>query len=510
MKWLMLPLVVLMGFSNSGGKVKLDQFKGNVRIYGNLDVGGEINKGLVNQVQAATAAIGQLETTGFLGNLNVRGTLYQQLGQQWVGPIANNFGGSVINDIAFGNGVYIAVTTDNKVSRSTDFGATWSVPVNPLGGVQTISIAFGNGVFIVTGTNGLTSRSINNGVAWSAPIAIAMVSPNKIAFGNGVFVIVGSSGGVARIIRSTDLGLTWSGFLANPFTGVSVTSIDFGFGVFVAIAAVNHEIARSTDLGLNWSPLIANSFINPISSIRFGNGIFMVGGNGGVVSISLNLGQTWGALINTALVSAVQSISYVFGVFNLGDNSGNFVRSYDTGATFSGLITNPFGASIIMGMASSTINIVAVSATGLIATAGWNAVLSKYIEQPYTPVFTGFGVVTNINMTYTIVGNCLKVMGQFVPGVVTGVEARISLPNGLISDASLIPSIQLCGTYVIDSAAGAAGFPTVLIESGVGYVTIGDWTVAQSGLTKRLANNIFTNGIKVSIQFELPLSGYNT
>jgi hypothetical protein len=128
-----------MGFSNSGGKVKLDQFKGNVRIYGNLDVGGEINKGLVNQVQAATAAIGQLETTGFLGNLNVRGTLYQQLGQNWVGPIATSMGGIKCSAYEATAGNFIVGAGAGQLSISTDQGVTWGALINAQFGVTAIN-----------------------------------------------------------------------------------------------------------------------------------------------------------------------------------------------------------------------------------------------------------------------------------------------------------------------------------------------------------------------------------
>jgi hypothetical protein len=183
-------------------------------------------------------------------------------------------------------------------------------------------------------------------------------------------------------------------------------------------------------------------------------------------------------------------------------------RSYDNGLTWGGLITNPFAVTFF-GIASGTSNVVAVGQGGLIATAGWNAALSKIIEQPYTPTFLNFGGATNVAFTFTIVGNRLKVMGKCTATAPAGGEARIGLPNGLISDAVLIPSLQVCGVGARSSTLGT-GALQCLIESGVGYITLGFGDAGNPSLAKRNANAILANGESISVQFELPVSGYNT
>ena len=60
----------------------------------NLQVNGEINQGIIAQLQSINASLNQLLNQGFIGDLYVKGTLYQQLGAQWQGPITNNFGGA--------------------------------------------------------------------------------------------------------------------------------------------------------------------------------------------------------------------------------------------------------------------------------------------------------------------------------------------------------------------------------------------------------------------------------
>ena len=480
-------------------------FAGNVNILGAFTQGNQNQQSGVN-VSGAAGQIGSV-TNPYFGDEYVRGTLYQQIGQQWVGPITNPFGANTIRSVAFGNGVYVAVSDGGQTARSTDFGATWANIANNFVGANILAIAYGNGVFVAVSFAGTISRSTDYGVTWSALI----VNPfgggaiYSISYGNGVFV-AGST--PALLARSTDYGVTWT-LTANPLAGQPFFSISFGNGVFVAFMA--GQIIRSLDLGVTWIGPITNPFAgNIIYSSSYGNGVFIAGGNGGTIARSIDNGNTWGSLVTNPFgIHGIYSMSYNFGVFQAGAGAGLTARSYDNGVTWGSLVTNPFGSNSILGIASSTNNMVAVGVVGSIATAGWNAALSKIIEQPYTPTFTGFGAVTAINVTYTIVGNRLKVMGKATSGIATAVEARISFPNGLISDATLIPSITVCGIWG-QNASGNAGGYYCLVESGTGYITISSQSAITAILTKQLGNAIIGNGNVMTFQFELPLSGYNT
>ena len=128
-------------------------------------------------------------------------------------------------------------------------------------------------------------------------------------------------------------------------------------------------------------------------------------------------------------------------------------------------------------------------------------------EVLYTPTFTGFGTVTVHNFSWLRMGNRIKVMGRFQSGTPTGVEARISLPNNLVSDSSLLSAIAVCGVQIADRVGAVSNY--CLIEPGVGYITDGSQQAGTAALTKRLGNAVALVGDIISVQFELPVSGWN-
>lgn len=124
----------------------------------------------------------------------------------------------------------------------------------------------------------------------------------------------------------------------------------------------------------------------------------------------------------------------------------------------------------------------------------------------YTPTYTGFGTVSATSMWWRRVGDTLQVRGNFTSGTTTGVEARISLPTGLTSDATKVPAIQVAGFLVYNAAAGA--LTTTLIESNVSYMTFGIQQVGNAGLTKVVGSTVTGAGNILSIRFECPISGW--
>jgi hypothetical protein len=130
----------------------------------------------------------------------------------------------------------------------------------------------------------------------------------------------------------------------------------------------------------------------------------------------------------------------------------------------------------------------------------------RTLEAAYTPTLTGFGTPSAVSFSWTRIGNRLKVIGKFTAGTTTATEARISLPGSLSSDASLVPSIMLCGAMAINNNVAENYY--CLIESGAAYITLGRQSATNSALTKM--NGIaITSGNVVSVQFELPVSGWN-
>lgn len=129
----------------------------------------------------------------------------------------------------------------------------------------------------------------------------------------------------------------------------------------------------------------------------------------------------------------------------------------------------------------------------------------------YTPTFTGYGTAASVSMWSRRVGDTLEVRGKFTSGTPTGVEARISLGfNGtdgnVTSSATKVASIQLAGD-IVSSAAGATTL-YALIESAVGYLTLGAQSAALAALTKQNGNVVFVAGNVISIVATVPISGW--
>jgi hypothetical protein len=88
----------------------------------------------------------------------------------------------------------------------------------------------------------------------------------------------------------------------------------------------------------------------------------------------------------------------------------------------------------------------------------------------YTPVFTGFGTVTGINMRWRLVGKSVQIKGVFQTGTTTSTEFRMSLPSGITSSSS-IATLETCGTHINSTASTNNHGGFVLIEPSVSYVT---------------------------------------
>ena len=109
----------------------------------------------------------------------------------------------------------------------------------------------------------------------------------------------------------------------------------------------------------------------------------------------------------------------------------------------------------------------------------------------YTPTFTGFGTLVSQFVQYLVDGNDLLVRAQFVSGTTTTTEARMSLPTGRTSAATIV-TIAFTG-MAERSDPGGTYHNTVLIETSKTYLTFGQNDGGNSGLTKRNADDMGTD-----------------
>tara|TARA_B100001750_G_C15402817_1_gene543507 strand:- start:135 stop:935 length:801 start_codon:yes stop_codon:yes gene_type:complete len=123
---------------------------------------------------------------------------------------------STVGALAFGDNTFVSATITSfnplfytTISRSVDNGSSWD---NVTFGWNTSysfalqDITFGNGVFVAVGDNGTIIRSTDAGASWDNVTSISRDTMNAVGFGNNTFIAVGNQG---RIIRSTDNGTSW-------------------------------------------------------------------------------------------------------------------------------------------------------------------------------------------------------------------------------------------------------------------------------------------------------------
>ncbi len=170
-------------------------------------------------------------------------------------------------DVAFGNGVFAAVSTDgtNRVMTSTT-GESWTGR-SASEQNEWQSVAFGGGRFVAVSSSGLSrAMTSTNGIDWTARNASSQRSWQKVVFGGGLFLAVDGAGN--GMISST--GQFWSN-RTTPF-GVNA-SIAYGNGVFVSAGASS---PFATTDGTSWTQGTYPSGSGTIRSIAFGGGSFVV------------------------------------------------------------------------------------------------------------------------------------------------------------------------------------------------------------------------------------------
>lgn len=128
--------------------------------------------------------------------------------------------------------------------------------------------------------------------------------------------------------------------------------------------------------------------------------------------------------------------------------------------------------------------------------------------QAVTPIFTGLGTVTAIEVSSRRNGDSLEIAGNFTTGTTTGVEARISLNyRGADVTSTALPSIRKAGDLSFSTAAAVSG--NTLIEPSVTYLTLGSQSAGNAGLTKILGSTLGSSQ-KHSFTASVPILGWSS
>lgn len=143
----------------------------------------------------------------------------------------------ILNDIAYGNGVFIAVGSGKFIARSTDDGVSFSAVSPPVGlNAGFNCIAYGDGRWVVGGSGASDIYSDDDGATWTAYGSLFPYRMNDVAYAGGQWVAVGGAATIdnGKIIRSATAGPTWTTVLSGLASSAWLVCGD-GAGLWVVI-----------------------------------------------------------------------------------------------------------------------------------------------------------------------------------------------------------------------------------------------------------------------------------
>lgn len=132
-------------------------------------------------------------------------------GRNWTTPVYVGGTYAIVNDVAYGNGRFVAVGSvyvsgDNKkFSVTSTDGRNWSTPKTIGGSTPVYAIGYGNGKFVAGNLNGEITVS-TDGVNWSPMMMVQSdMQIHRVIYDKGKFVMIGT--------------------LFNPYGGYVLTSV---------------------------------------------------------------------------------------------------------------------------------------------------------------------------------------------------------------------------------------------------------------------------------------------
>mgnify|MGYP002619613158 CR=1 FL=1 len=233
-----------------------------------------------------------------VGNWGYRGMTVD--GQRWTEimneppPGGDDHTPDLLRGVGYGNGMFVAVGGDanGMIMRTLD-GVTWEEDLWPEGTNWLGDVAYQDGVWVAVGGNGVVVRSTDGGDSWTENAERLARAGRTIIAAQGRLVAAGDGGSIAV---STDLGVSW-----NETTDPSAIGFSLAYGqdTFVGFASQWNGSGFDTACIVSSDAVAWSSC--PIESSAFGR----PASGEGVVVVQTADGYAWydGAAWSTAAVS---------------------------------------------------------------------------------------------------------------------------------------------------------------------------------------------------------------
>lgn len=188
------------------------------------------------------------------------------------------------NSLTFVNGQFIALADNTNIALTSTDGTNWTTRSLPEK-AGWMSVAWGNDILVAVSTTGAAATS-GAGAVWSTLSLTASSYWKAIAFGNNLFVAISGGGTVAA--TSPD-GTTWT-TRTLPSVRDSWTTLVFNGTLFLATSDKG-EGAVSTD-GIDWTKITGVYY--GVRDVAYGNGLFVgVEENSGATCATSLAGNAW-------------------------------------------------------------------------------------------------------------------------------------------------------------------------------------------------------------------------
>lgn len=265
--------------------------------------------------------------------------------------------------VAYGNGLFIAISSTGLSAVSSDFGATWQAG-GALPAATYTGIAYGGGVFVAIATGVAFSVSTTDGAVWTQRVMPSAAAWSSIAYGGGRFVAFG--GNIANGAGYSLDGIAWVASNNTAGIGTGQSRMAYGSGRFVVGDLSNNSAyVSSTADGVVWTSS-ALPTARRVTGLAYGNGFFVATSNttGAAATYSLD-GLSWfsGTATGLNLLAA-----FAFGRFFLFPVTGQAVVNFDLPEKFGIAITSPansynqsyaVGGGYMVVLSTSSLNLVA-------------------------------------------------------------------------------------------------------------------------------------------------------
>ncbi len=216
-------------------------------------------------------------------------------GFSWVRPHPT---GELLYDVEnLGPGIFVAVSTNGFLHRTTDAGVTWSFIGTELDG-SLWAIDTKSGLTVATGKGGRAYRSRDAGVSWTIDrIPDLGQTLSDVAVLNDMTVVAVSSNlsQTGVIVRSTDGGASWT--IYDPDLLVAFRSVDFVDEMHGWATGTYGILLKTSDGGISWArDTTAMLYGTALNTVRFRDTLRgVVAGEFGKVFVTHDGGKNWNA-----------------------------------------------------------------------------------------------------------------------------------------------------------------------------------------------------------------------